>query len=92
VKSHLDNDSFLPIYETIPAICNTPRQTQFVRNSIFPHFVMVLRDVCRVVVSGCVLVRHKQEKYSENYFDVGIIVVEISRAGLTTTVFLFFLS
>ncbi len=40
VKSHLDNDSCLPIYKTIPAICKTPCQTQCVRNSIFPHFVM----------------------------------------------------
>ncbi len=42
MKSHVDNDSCLPIYKTIPAICNTPRQTHFVRNSIFPHFVMVI--------------------------------------------------
>ncbi len=42
VKSHLDNDSRLPIYKTIPEICNTPRQTQFVWNYIFPHFVMVI--------------------------------------------------
>jgi hypothetical protein len=32
---------------------------------------MVLRDVCRVVVFGCVLVCHKQKK-SEKYFDVRI--------------------
>jgi hypothetical protein len=42
VKSRLDNDSCLPIYKTIPVICNTPRQTQCVRNSIFPLFVMVI--------------------------------------------------
>ena len=28
-----------------------------------------------------------RQNYSENYFDVGIIAVEISRAGPTTTVF-----
>ncbi len=27
-----------------------------------------------------------RQKYSENHFDVGIIAVEISRAGATTTV------
>ena len=26
----------------IPAISNTPRQTHYVRNYIFPHFVMVI--------------------------------------------------
>jgi len=29
------------------------------------------------------------QKYSENYFHVGIIAVEISRAGPATTVFFF---
>jgi hypothetical protein len=42
VKSHLGNDSCLPIYKTNPAICNTPHQTHCVGNSIFPHFVMVM--------------------------------------------------
>ncbi len=42
VKSHLDNDSCLPIYKMIPAICNTPRQIHCVRNSIFLHFIMVI--------------------------------------------------
>ena len=42
VKRHLDNDSCLPIYTMIPAICDTPRQTQGVRNSFFPNFVMVI--------------------------------------------------
>jgi hypothetical protein len=42
MKSHFDNDSCLPIYKTIPAISNTPRQTHSVRNYIFPHFVMVI--------------------------------------------------
>ena len=42
VKCRLDNDSCLPIYKMIPAICNTPRQTNSVRNYIFPHFVMVI--------------------------------------------------
>ena len=45
VKSHLDNDIWIPIYKTIPAICNTQRQTQYVRNSIFLHFIMVNRVV-----------------------------------------------
>jgi len=35
VKSHLDNHVWIPIYKTIPAICNTPRQTQCLQNSIF---------------------------------------------------------
>ena len=42
MKSHLDNDSCLPIYKTIPAISNTPRQTHCVRNYVFPHLVMVI--------------------------------------------------
>ena len=46
VKSHLDNDIWIPIYKTISAICNTPRQTQCVRNSIFPHFIMVIMLCC----------------------------------------------
>jgi len=53
VKSHLDNDSCLPIYKMIPVICNTPCQTQCVVNSNFPHFVMVimvLRAVLWIVV------------------------------------------
>ncbi len=45
VKSHVDNDSCLPNYKTIPAICNTPPQTHCVQNSIFPHFVMVIRVI-----------------------------------------------
>jgi len=32
--------------KTIPAICNTPPQTQCVRNSIFPHFIMVIMLCC----------------------------------------------
>jgi len=39
-------DIWIPIYKTIPAICNTPRQTQCVRNSIFPHFIMVIMLHC----------------------------------------------
>jgi hypothetical protein len=46
VKSHLDNDIWIPIYKTIPAICNTPRQTQCIPNSIFPHFIMVIMMCC----------------------------------------------
>ena len=46
VKSHLDNDIWIPIYKTIQAICNTPRQTQCVPNSIFPHFIMVIMMCC----------------------------------------------
>jgi len=41
-----------------------------------------------VVVCRCAI----SKKNSENYFDVGIIAVEISNAGLTTTVLPFFLS
>jgi hypothetical protein len=56
------NDSCLPIYKTIPAICNFPRQTYCIRNSIFPHFLMVImvRVVGQVVVCGCVLLRSRQ--------------------------------
>ena len=64
VNSYLDNDIWIPIYKTIPAICNTPRQTQCVPNSIFPHFIMVISDYDVLwgaelwfVVCGCVLVR-----------------------------------
>jgi hypothetical protein len=42
VRSHLGNDSCLPIYKTNPAICDTPHQTHCVGNSIFPYFVMVM--------------------------------------------------
>ncbi len=42
MKSHLDNDSCLPIYKTNLAICDTPHQTHYVGNSIFPHFVVVM--------------------------------------------------
>ncbi len=42
MKSHLDKDSCLPIYKTIPAISNTLRQTHCIQNYIFPHFVMVI--------------------------------------------------
>ena len=41
VKSHLDNDSCLPIYKTIPAICNTPHQTR-ASEFHFSAFVMVI--------------------------------------------------
>jgi hypothetical protein len=63
-------------------------------NSIFPHFIMVISDyvllaeLWYVFVCRCVKLRVDQ-KYSENYFDVGIIAVEISRAGPTTTVIFF---
>ncbi len=42
VKSHLNNDSCLPIYKTIPAICDTPHQTQSVQKYISLHFIMVI--------------------------------------------------
>ena len=48
VKSHLNNDIWIPIYKTIPAICNTPHQTQCIQNSIFPHFIMVITQ-CNVL-------------------------------------------
>jgi hypothetical protein len=41
-----------------------------------------------VVVCPCVKERLRQN-YSENYFDVGIMPVEISHAGPTTTVIFF---
>ena len=51
---NLDNEIWIPIY--------TRRSrryaiTQCVGNSIFPHFVMVIRVVGLVVVCGCVSVR-----------------------------------
>jgi hypothetical protein len=94
VKSHLDNHIWIPIYKTIPEICNTLRQTQCVRNSIFPHFVVVI--TCCGPSYGlwlCVgALNRGRAKNIENYFHVGIIAVEISRAGPTTTVFVFLYS
>jgi hypothetical protein len=97
VKSHVDNDSCLPIYKTIPAICNTPRQTQCVRNSIFPHFVMVI--TCRGPSCGlwlCVgaLIIEGAPKIFRKLLHrtIGIIAVEISRTGLITTVIFFLYS
>ena len=75
-KSHLDNDSCLPIYKTITVICNTPRQTQCVRNSIFLHFVMVIAccgPSCGLWLCVGALNRGCAKNYSENYFAVGII-------------------
>ncbi len=51
---HLDNDIWIPIYKTIPAICNTPRQTQCVQNSIFPHFIIVIMLCCGCGLWLCV--------------------------------------
>jgi hypothetical protein len=43
VRSHVGNDSCLPIYKTnLVILCDTPHQTHCVGNSIFPHFVMVM--------------------------------------------------
>jgi hypothetical protein len=42
VRSHLGNDSCLPIDKTNLAICDTTHQTHCVGNSIFPQFVMVM--------------------------------------------------
>ncbi len=58
MKSHLGNNSCLPIYKTNPAVCDNPHQTQCAGNSIFPHFVMVmtvLRAKLWFVVVCCVL-------------------------------------
>ena len=49
---------------------------------------VLLAELWYVFVCRCVKLRVDQ-KYSENYFDVGIIAVEISRAGPTTTVIFF---
>ena len=61
MKSHLDNDSCLPIYKKIPVICNTLRQTQCIGNYIFLHFVMVVITVLWTelwfVVVCCTLAR-----------------------------------
>jgi hypothetical protein len=71
VKSHLDDDSCLPICKTIPAISNTPRQTHFVGNSIFPHFVMVMTVLWAElwsVVARCNLAGNVGI-LEQNYFD-----------------------
>ena len=44
VKSQFDNDSRIPMYKTILAICDTPRHTQCVQNHIFLHIAMVIVD------------------------------------------------
>ncbi len=71
LKSHFDNDSCLPIYKTIPAICNTPRQTHCVRNSIFPslrHGDYVLwAELWFLVV--CHAKSSNVEIVQQNYFD-----------------------
>ena len=88
VKSHLNNDIWIPIYKMIPAICNTPRQTQCIQNCIFLHFVVVITCCgpnCGLWLCVDALNRGCTIK-SENYFHVGIIAVEIPRAGPTTTV------
>ena len=57
-------------------------------NSIFLHFVVItIRVVVQlwfVVLCWCVKKTRVRQKYSENYVDVGIIAVEISRTGPTT--------
>ncbi len=56
VKSHLDNDSCLPICKTIPAISNTPSQTHSVWNYIFLHFIMVIQccgQSCSLWLARC---------------------------------------
>ncbi len=57
-------------------ICNTPRQTQCVRNSIFLLFVMVIAccgPSCGLWLCVGALNRGCAKNYSENYFAVGII-------------------
>ncbi len=49
---------------------------------------MLWAELWFVVVCRCVNERVRQN-YSENYFNVGIIAVEISCAGPTTTVIFF---
>ena len=45
VKSHLDNDSCLPIYKTIPAICNTPHKNSALRHGDFSDYTHVVGRV-----------------------------------------------
>ncbi len=71
VKSHLDNDSCLPICKTIPAISNTPRQSHFVGNIIFPHFVMVMTVLWAELwsVVACCNLAGNVGILQQNYFD-----------------------
>ena len=52
MKSHIDNDSRLPTYMTIPAICNTPRLTCAYGIPFFRTSSWWLCVVGRVVVCG----------------------------------------
>jgi hypothetical protein len=57
--------------KTIPVISNTPRQTHFVGNSIFPHFVMVMTVLWAElwsVVARCNLAGNIGIQ-QQNYFD-----------------------
>jgi hypothetical protein len=54
-----------------PAICDTPHQTHFVGNFIFPHFVMVMKVLWAKlwsVVARCNLAGNV-EILQQNYFD-----------------------
>jgi len=63
VKSHLDNDSCLPIYKTITAICNTSHQTCAYRISFF------LTSSWRLRVVGGRVVVYDVGILQKNYFD-----------------------
>ena len=59
VKSHFDNDSCLPIYKTIPAICNILRQTQCITECHFfalhhGDYLLWAAKLWFVVVCWCV--------------------------------------
>ena len=65
VKSHLNNNIWIHIYNTTPVLCNILHQTQCIRNSIFPHFVIVNVYMCvvgRVASCGCVSVHWMEGK------------------------------
>jgi len=63
--------------------CNTPRQTQCVPNSIFPHFIMVIMMCCgggRVVVCGlwvCVGAQIEGAPKKKKNHHVGILPLSI---------------
>ena len=83
--------SCLPIYKTISAICNTPLQTQCVRNSIFPLVVMVITCCGPSCGLWCVSVRYIEgaPKIFRKLLGAGIIAVEKSCTGPATTVLFF---
>jgi len=85
VKSHLDNDSCLPIYKTITVICKTYHQTRAYGIPFFCTSSWWLRVVGgQVVVCGCA------KKISKTYIGAGIVPTIIHDNLATTTIHLVF--